>query len=88
MDVKLNPVRCKQCEGTKRVLSDTLKDIEAAEPFDPTLEIPVFVDCPGCNGLGFTYEMSVDAVNMLKLFAPRVKGTATFRPPQDKPDVD
>jgi len=71
MDVKLTPVRCTQCKGSKKVLM---------EKPDGTLP-KYFVDCPGCNGLGVTYEMSVDALNLLKLITPRVKGTATSRPP-------
>jgi DnaJ-class molecular chaperone len=72
MDVKLNPVRCGQCDGTGRT---------------PTLE-----PCERCNGIGHTYEMKVDAVNLLKLVTPTVKGTATSRPPinhrEDKDEAD
>ena len=106
-DVKLNAVRCVECEGTGRVLA------KECEPFDfdprgrdaPALTIihesdgslsvsaegdevtRLFVKCGHCNGLGFRHEMSMDGLNILKLVTPKVKGTATFTPPKDKPDA-
>jgi len=41
----------------------------------------LFVRCENCNGLGFRHEMSMDGLNVLKLVTPKVKGTATSRPP-------